>query len=128
MKRTFVVRDNSVLTRLLVFLSSWDHDPKNPITVTVTDTPRPRTLEQNDRYWTTIWNLCKATGHSKDEMHTIVFDASPLRPQHVEWKGQTLVVIPSTTRLSVKDMSDLIDTANMMAAELGVPEEIIDAA
>jgi len=78
-----------------------------------------RTLEANAKYWSVVNAICKATGHSKNVIHTYL-KKTALGMELAEIRGQTFEVIRSSAKLERGEFSELILAAEELAAELGV--------
>ncbi|MAG24675.1 hypothetical protein CMI47_03760 [Candidatus Pacearchaeota archaeon] len=89
--------------------------------------PRKRSLQQNALYHKWAGIIAADLGNSHDEMTTILRQKF-LAPKVIEIYGEVYEVWPSTTTLSVAEMSDYMDKIQAWAAtDLGVhlhiPEE-----
>jgi hypothetical protein len=79
-----------------------------------------RSLEQNAMYWAKVGEICKATGHSKNVIHTLL-KREAFGVEIADVGGKILVVTKSSAKVDRGVFSELIDHADELAIQLGVP-------
>ena len=76
-----------------------------------------RSTEQNKRYWKLITELGSFLGYDEREMHEL------LKYKFLSYKqemlGDEMVVVPSTSKLSVKEFVEYLDRVERFASTLG---------
>ena len=76
-----------------------------------------RSVEQNKRYWKLTSELGSFLGYDEGEMHEL------LKYKFLSYKqemlGDEMVVIPSTSKLSVKEFVEYLDKVERFASTLG---------
>ena len=76
-----------------------------------------RSAEQNKRYWKLVNELGNYLGYEDFEMHDL------LKYKFLSFKqemlGDEMVVIPSTSKLTVKEFVEYLDNVERFASELG---------
>lgn len=78
-----------------------------------------RSLDQNAFYWAILEIIGRHTGDSKLDLHDNL-KWVVLGPQQREYKGQSYMTVKASSKLSKKDFGQLIDAAEMLAAQLNV--------
>jgi len=94
--------------------------------LTIKRASEKRSISQNDLMW--MWFACieRETGTPKQDVHDY-YCRQYLRKQIV-WKGETVVVIGQTSKLSTQQMSEFMtkiqaDAATEFGIQLPVPED-----
>lgn len=76
-----------------------------------------RTADQNRRYWALVDELSSFLGYEDFEMHEL------LKYKFLSYKqemlGDEMVVIPSTSKLNIKDFVDYLSKVERFAVSLG---------
>ena len=90
-----------------------------PLCVEIKPYREPRNLEQNAAYWAAIHDVAQHVGYAPDDIHEIV-KMKFLAPKEVELPDGSYRIVKSTTRLTKREMSDLIDQLHAWGASLGV--------
>ena len=76
-----------------------------------------RSVEQNKRYWKLTSELGSFLGYDEGEMHEL------LKYKFLSYKqemlGDEMVVVPSTSKLSVKEFVEYLDRVERFASTLG---------
>ena len=76
-----------------------------------------RSIEQNKRYWKLTSELGSFLGYDESEMHEL------LKYKFLSYKqemlGDEIVVVPSTSKLSVKEFVEYLDRVERFASTLG---------
>lgn len=119
MNPSFILRDADVRERAIERLRMLKLDVPEPWAVWIAPHRQIRTLEANAAYWRVVDRICKATGHSKNVIHTYL-KKTALGMELAEIRGQTFEVIRSSAKLDRGEFSELILSAEELANELGV--------
>jgi hypothetical protein len=119
MSPSFILRNADVRDRLIERLMMLKLDTPEPWAVFIAPHKQIRTLEANAKYWSVVNAICKATGHSKNVIHTYL-KKTALGIELAEVRGQTFEVIRSSAKLDRGEFSELIESAHELAIELGV--------
>jgi len=85
-----------------------------------------RSMKQNKLYWK--WLSCfEETGNTKDAMHNYLREMY-LGCEFEKVRGHTIKIIPSTTKLGVKEFSEYLLKIDILAQEMGLilprPEDL----
>ena len=76
-----------------------------------------RSTQQNKRYWALIGELGSFLGYDEGEMHEL------LKYKFLSYKqemlGDEMVVIPSTSKLTIKEFVEYLSKVERFASELG---------
>lgn len=76
-----------------------------------------RSTEQNKRYWALVTELGSFLGYEEGEMHEL------LKYKFLSYKqemlGDEMVVIPSTSKLTIKEFVDYLSKVERFAVSLG---------
>lgn len=86
-------------------------------TVNIYPRKNKRTLEQNSRYHKLVTELGKHLGYEHDEMHDLI--RFKFLRNRVEIDGESLPLLKSTTKLTTKEMGELMEAIERWAAQLG---------
>lgn len=119
MSKTMILRDPTVLDYAIRYLSSLDLGLKKPWSITVRPYVKPRNLEQNAAYHSAIGDIARHVGHSHEDIHEIV-KLKFLAPKAIELPDGDYTIGRSTTKLTVEEMSTLIDEVHAWGGGLGV--------
>ena len=122
MKREFVLRDQSTAERLWTYLRAWR---ATPLRVIVSEARETRSAEQNRKMWACLhdietqveWHGQKLTAEEWKDVFTAALKRQKVVPGI---DGGFVVLGSSTRRMSVAEMSELIDCATAFGAERGV--------
>ena len=76
-----------------------------------------RSVEQNKRYWKLIEELGSFLGYDAGEMHELM--KYKFLSYKQEMLGDELVVIPSTSKLTIKEFVEYLDKVERFASTLG---------
>ena len=76
-----------------------------------------RSVEQNKRYWKLIGELGSFLGYDEDEMHELM--KYKFLSYKQEMLGDEMVVIPSTSKLTIKEFVEYLEKVERFAVELG---------
>ena len=85
-----------------------------------------RSIKQNRLYWE--WLSCfEETGNTKDAMHNYLREMY-LGCEFEKVRGHTIKIIPSTTKLNVKEFAEYLLKIDILAADMGLilprPEDL----
>lgn len=120
MSPSFILRDANVRERAIERLRMLNLETPEPWAVYVAPYKQIRTLEQNAAYWRVVDAVRKATGHSKNVLHTYLKE-QVLGKELAEVRGKTVEAVRSSSKTERGDFSELIEAAYELAAGLGVP-------
>ena len=76
-----------------------------------------RSVEQNKRYWKLITELGSFLGYDEGEMHELM--KYKFLSYKQEMLGDAMVVIPSTSKLNIKEFVDYLSRVEVFASSLG---------
>jgi len=76
-----------------------------------------RSVEQNKRYWKLITELGSFLGYDEGEMHELM--KYKFLSYKQEMLGDAMVVIPSTSKLNIKEFVDYLSKVEIFASSLG---------
>ena len=76
-----------------------------------------RSTQQNKRYWALIGELGTYLGYSESEMHELM--KYKFLSYKQEMLGDEMVVIPSTSKLTIKEFVSYLNQVERFAVELG---------
>ena len=76
-----------------------------------------RSVEQNKRYWKLIEELGNFLGYDVGEMHELM--KYKFLSYKQEMLGDEMVVIPSTSKLTIKEFVEYLSKVERFASELG---------
>ena len=94
--------------------------------VTIKPNTATRSVRQNAFYWKILSLISQDTGNTSEALHTY-FSREFLEPVVEEVNNQPVLVIKSTTKLSVNDMSKhllkVVDFADDLGIRLDLPDD-----
>jgi hypothetical protein len=76
-----------------------------------------RSVQQNRRYWKLIQELGSFLGYDEGEMHELM--KYKFLSYKQEMLGDEMVVIPSTSKLTIKEFVDYLSKVEVFASSLG---------
>ena len=76
-----------------------------------------RSVQQNRRYWKLIQELGSYLGYDEGEMHELM--KYKFLSYKQEMLGDEMVVIPSTSKLNIKEFVDYLSKVEVFASSLG---------
>lgn len=121
MTPSLILRDESIRARAIERIRMLKIDAENPLAIVILPYKKARTLEQNALYWKIVGQICAATGHSKNVIHTYLRKAA-WGVEIADVGGNVVEVVKSSAKAERGDFSDLILHAQELAAELGIEE------
>jgi hypothetical protein len=98
-------------------------DQENPLACWIGPYKKIRSLEQNALYWRLVSNISAATGHDRDSLHQF-FKRRAFGVRVEDICGAIVEVVPSSSRVSKGDFSELIEHVQAFIAEHGIEEQI----
>ena len=119
MTPSLVLRDESIRQRAVERIRALKLDTPEPWAVYICPHRQIRSLEANAAYWRVVGQICAATGHSKNVIHTYLRKAA-WGVEIAEVGGEVLEVVKSSAKAERGEFSELIDHANELAIELGI--------
>tara|TARA_R110002110_G_scaffold41627_2_gene131866 strand:+ start:1923 stop:2291 length:369 start_codon:yes stop_codon:yes gene_type:complete len=81
-----------------------------------------RSIAQNKRYWEILTGLGKYLGYSPEEMHSLV--AYKYLSHTSEIMDEEITVVPSTTKLNIKEFTEYMGNVEAFAHKLGYRTEL----
>ena len=92
-------------------------DPTKFYDVSIREHQDSRSIQQNKRYWSLITELSSHLGYNTDEMHSIM--TYKFLSYKKEMLGDEVVIVPSTTKLKIKEFNEYYDKVEQFAYGLG---------
>jgi hypothetical protein len=96
--------------------SLYDDGSNKTYNVTIKESNK-RSIAQNKRYWEILTGLGKYLGYSSEEMHALV--AYKYLSHTTKIMDEEITVVPSTTKLNVKEFTDYMHNVESFANTLG---------
>ena len=76
-----------------------------------------RSIQQNKRYWALITEISSYLGYTTDEIHSML--AYKYLSYKEDMLGDEVVIVPSTTKLKIKEFNEYYDKVEQFAYGLG---------
>ena len=92
-------------------------DPTKFYDVSIKEHKDSRSIQQNKMYWALITELGSFLGYGSEEMHAMM--AYKYLSYKNELLGDEVVVVPSTTKLNIKQFAEYYDKVCQFAYTLG---------
>ena len=92
-------------------------DPTKFYDVSISEHKDSRSIQQNKMYWALITELGSFLGYGSEEMHAMM--AYKYLSYKNELLGDEVVVVPSTTKLRIKEFNEYYDKVEKFAYTLG---------
>jgi len=99
-------------------------DDKKLYEVSIREHKDGRSIQQNKRYWALIAELGSFLGYNTEEMHAMM--AYKYLSYKNELLGDEVVVVPSTTKLSIKAFNEYYNKVEQFAMTLGFKPDLED--
>jgi hypothetical protein len=99
-------------------------DDKKLYDVSIREHKDSRSIQQNKRYWALITELGSFLGYNTEEMHAMM--AYKYLSYKNELLGDEVVVVPSTTKLSIKAFNEYYNKVEQFAMTLGFKPDLED--
>ena len=93
-------------------------DDKKLYEVSIREHKDSRSIQQNKRYWALITELGSFLGYDTEEMHQMM--AYKYLSYKNELLGDEVVVVPSTSKLRIKEFNEYYDKVEQFAYTLGL--------
>ena len=97
-------------------------DPTKFYDVTLQEHKDSRSVQQNKMYWALITELGSFLGYNTEEMHQMM--AYKYLSYKNDLMGEEVVVVPSTTKLNIKQFAEYYDKVCQFAYTLGFRPDI----
>lgn len=107
MRPAFILRDSDTREHAITRLRMLKLDTPEPWAVYVAPYKQIRTLEANALYWALISEICEATGHSKNVIHTFL-KKEAWGVEIAEVGGKAIEVIKSSAKADRGEFSELL--------------------
>jgi hypothetical protein len=107
MRPTYILRDTDVREHLIARLRCLNLNVPEPWAVYIAPHKQIRTLEANALYWALVAEVCEATGHSKNVIHTFL-KKEAWGVEIAEVNGKAVEVIKSSAKADRGEFSELI--------------------
>ena len=89
------------------------------VVVTIEKKRKNRSKEQMGYLWGVVYpTISEVTGHSPEELHAIY--KTKFLKRKVNWRGSSMVVLSSTSRLTTNEMGEFITNIIVDAAEMDI--------
>ena len=92
-------------------------DPTKFYDVSIREHKDSRSIQQNKRYWALITEISSYLGYTTDEVHCML--AYKFLSYKEEMLGDEVVIVPSTTKLKIKEFNEYYDKVEQFAYGLG---------
>ena len=99
-------------------------DPTKFYDVSIKEHKDSRSIQQNKMYWALITELSSFLGYNTEEMHAMM--AYKYLSYKNELLGDEVVVVPSTTKLSIKAFNEYYNKVEQFAMTLGFKPDLED--
>ena len=92
-------------------------DPTKFYDVSIREHKDSRSIQQNKRYWALITEISSYLGYTTDEIHSML--AYKFLSYKEDMLGDEVVIVPSTTKLKIKEFNAYYDQVEQFAYGLG---------
>lgn len=92
-------------------------DPTKFYDVSIREHKDSRSIQQNKRYWALITEISSYLGYTTDEIHSML--AYKYLSYKEDMLGDEVVIVPSTTKLKIKEFNEYYDKVEQFAYGLG---------
>ena len=99
-------------------------DPTKFYDVSIREHKDNRSIQQNKMYWALVTELGSFLGYNTEEMHAML--AYKYLSYKQEMLGDEVVVVPSTTKLSIKAFNEYYNKVEQFAMTLGFKPDLED--
>ena len=110
MRPTYILRDKDVREHAIARIRCLNLDTPEPWALYIAPYKQIRTLEANAKYWSLVDEVCDATGHSRNVIHTFL-KREAWGVDVVEVNGKTVEVVKSSAKADRGEFGGLIDHA-----------------
>lgn len=120
-KIKYVLRSDKIAETCVAKILGLGSDEKNPYEVSIQKYRSKRSTEQNNRYWMLLRVFSKETGHTVDELHSIM-SAEILGLETIDSRisDKSFTSPRSTTGLSVEGFGEYMQQVEQFMAEYGI--------
>ena len=124
MNKRWILRNDSIRSLCVSWLSALELRDAHVIEVVVRPYIKIRSLEQNDMFHAWCGSIAEKTGHTKMEIKDIILEQVYGTEDYLNFKGEVRSRLKQTSGMTVQEMSELIERATQLGIELGadVPE------
>jgi hypothetical protein len=120
---SIILRTEEIKAHAIKRIQAIKADQENPLAIWIGPYKKIRSLEQNALYWKLVGLVVSATGHSKHTLHSF-FKREAFGVLVESVGGKEIEVVPSSSRVSRGDFSELIEHVQRFIAEHGIEEQI----
>jgi hypothetical protein len=120
MQPAFILRTTELRERAIERIRMLNLQNQEPWALYIAPWKQIRSLEQNALYWAKVDQISKATGHSRNVIHTLL-KKEAFGVEIADVGGKMLEVIKSSAKVDRGVFSELINHADELAIQLGVP-------
>ena len=92
-------------------------DDKKFYDVSIREHKDSRSIQQNKRYWALITEISSYLGYTTDEIHSML--TYKFLSYKEDMLGDEVVIVPSTTKLKIKEFNDYYTQVEQFAYGLG---------
>lgn len=107
MRPAYILRDKDVREHAIARIRCLNLDTPEPWALFIAPHKQIRTLEANALYWALVAEVCEATGHSKNVIHTFL-KKEAWGVEIAEVSGKVVEVIKSSAKADRGEFSELI--------------------
>ena len=107
MTPSYILRDVDVREHAIARLRMLNLNVEEPWAIYIAPYRRIRTLEANALYWALVGEICEATGHSKNVIHTFL-KKEAWGVELAEIDGKAIEVIKSSAKADRGEFSELL--------------------
>lgn len=118
-KRQYILRNDRIRDNAVSLIKSLTISEERLIKITVEDYEENRSLEQNAKLHAMLGELADQTGYRLDEIKSIILIELGHCKHVVDPDGNEYKIPKSTSKMSVKKLSELIEEIYQWSAENG---------
>ena len=107
MRPAYILRDTEVREHAIARIRCLNLNTPEPWALYIAPHKQIRTLEANALYWALIGEICEATGHSKNVIHTFL-KKEAWGVEIAEVNGKAIEVIKSSAKADRGEFSELL--------------------
>ena len=107
MRPAYILRDTDVREHAIARIRCLNLNTPEPWALFIAPHKQIRTLEANALYWALIGEICEATGHSKNVIHTFL-KKEAWGVEIAEVGGKAIEVIKSSAKADRGEFSELL--------------------
>ena len=110
MRPAYILKDKDVREHAIARIRCLNLTGEEPWAIWIGPYKQIRSLEQNSKYWALVDEVCDATGHSRNVIHTFL-KREAWGVDVVEVNGKTVEVVKSSAKADRGEFGGLIDHA-----------------